>query len=819
MSFKFIQRCLLATLLCGSVTAPAVAQEAAFQAIEQAAFQVDETAPLQPARQAFEDPVGPSPAAREFANTVLASRTQPSTLLSPQRRRHIRSNSDVVFGSEAKFRVSTDTGNLLGESPYAAGVQAQSRSPVITSTSIHGSTVGQLLASGSYWFPARQDLDTVLSKIDSRIIQDVIITKGPFATRYGPGFDFVDFQLLQSPRYEDGYESHGSTSYEYKTNGEQMYGRQALWGGSDNYGYRISYGNRTGNDYQDANGTNYLSSYKQQDIDVALGYDFSRTSHLELNYIWHEQNDVEVPTQLLDIDHLATHGFEATLVHEDCDVFDVVTFETWYNQTRLTGNANSAAKRERIPFLARNVVSIRSDAENMSTGFSLFGDVETEDVVTTVGVDLRYLTQEVNQFSVVPAVAVPNLYGNNDTPEVNGPVPDAYSANPGLFMEQSIDLTERLRVNTGARVDLVEMNASRTADEVGGLTGPLSFVGPNGEFPFAYNPNGDPVTIPDGMGGTVVVPGVEAGIDDLLLGSFNQSYGLSSAFIDADYELDPNWTANLGFGFGMRAPTMTELYSLQHISTIFPQQTFSILFGNPNLEPERRYQINGGLEVQQEWYRARLNVFHAWIENYITYDALHPNFYVFQTVNTDLATLAGMDYYGEVDMTRQWSIFLNATYTEGRDRTRTSNPAPSLFDPIGSEQRSLLAGVEKEALPNIPPLEARLGFRFDDGHVQSRWHTEISARFVDGQDKIATSLGEMTTPGYTVWDIRGFWQATDMLSINVGVENFGNRQYQDHLDPHGRMLPSNPFAPGTEESLGSVFRPGASFYFATELVY
>ena len=124
MSFKFIQRCVLATLLCGSVTAPAVAQEAAFQAIEQAAFQVDETTPLQPARQAFEDPVGPSPAAREFANTVLASRTQPSTLLSPQRRRHIRSNSDVVFGSEAKFRVSTDTGNLLGESPYAAGVQA-----------------------------------------------------------------------------------------------------------------------------------------------------------------------------------------------------------------------------------------------------------------------------------------------------------------------------------------------------------------------------------------------------------------------------------------------------------------------------------------------------------------------------------------------------------------------------------------------------------------------------------------------------------------------------------------------------------------------
>ena len=52
----------------------------------------------------------------------------------------------------------------------------------------------RLLASGSYWAPARQDLDTMLSKIDSRIISDMIVIKGPYSARYGPGFDFVDFQ-------------------------------------------------------------------------------------------------------------------------------------------------------------------------------------------------------------------------------------------------------------------------------------------------------------------------------------------------------------------------------------------------------------------------------------------------------------------------------------------------------------------------------------------------------------------------------------------------------------------------------------------------
>ena len=35
--------------------------------------------------------------------------------------------------------------------------------------------MGQLAASGSYWIPARIDLDTLLSKIDSRIVDDVIV--------------------------------------------------------------------------------------------------------------------------------------------------------------------------------------------------------------------------------------------------------------------------------------------------------------------------------------------------------------------------------------------------------------------------------------------------------------------------------------------------------------------------------------------------------------------------------------------------------------------------------------------------------------------
>ena len=102
------------------------------------------------------------------------------------------------------------------QSLAAPGVKAQQRTPITTDPRVRGSRSGRTLASGSYWAPARDDLDTMLSKIDSRLIQNVVVIQGPYAARYGPGFDFIDFQLLESPRYDDGAaHAEGSSSLEY----------------------------------------------------------------------------------------------------------------------------------------------------------------------------------------------------------------------------------------------------------------------------------------------------------------------------------------------------------------------------------------------------------------------------------------------------------------------------------------------------------------------------------------------------------------------------------------------------------------------------
>ncbi len=77
---------------------------------------------------------------------------------------------DAVLGNEAGLRVTTDTGNLINKTHSVRGVASQQRTPIVTDTRIRGERVGQVLAAGSFWAPVRMDLDTMMSKLDSRLI-------------------------------------------------------------------------------------------------------------------------------------------------------------------------------------------------------------------------------------------------------------------------------------------------------------------------------------------------------------------------------------------------------------------------------------------------------------------------------------------------------------------------------------------------------------------------------------------------------------------------------------------------------------------------
>ncbi|MDB5334441.1 MAG: TonB-dependent receptor [Planctomycetaceae bacterium] len=696
-----------------------------------------------------------------------------------------RVGSTSVPGSEARARSTSDSGSILDRSPMILGVGVQRRTPIVSDPRIRGSRVGTLAASGSYWVPARLDLDTMLSKIDSRIVSNITVIKGPYSSLYGPGSNFVDVQLKRTPRYEQS-EIHGSTSLDYKTNGQQWYGRQSFWGGDENSGFRVGFGDKEGNDYQSGNGTNMPASYHSQDFDVAFGYDFTPNSHIEFNYLRLDQTNVLFPGQAFDINYLVTDAFEVGYELTDSDFSDRINIDAWYNRTRFQGDNLRPSKRVQFPLYNFLGFKATTDVDSMSTGTRASSTWNhTEVSSTTAGVDFREIRQDLNEIGVAPGLGVTN--------PSNSPVPRSSSANPGLFFEHVASPWEALKLTFGSRVDLVdaELNASANSIAALGLSNP------------------------------------QASLANLLGTShYDRNFTLFSLFATGEYALNDNWLLTAAAGRGQRAPNLTEMYAAGPFMFLL-QNGLNTVTGDPSLKAERTFQMDVGTQYNSDVASAGLTGFYAWTRDFITFENVKtvtgpPYNSVeqvnLQFVNTDLATLGGFEAHAQYEHTGWLTSFATMNYVAGTDRTRNGNFAtkpgtatkPKKEDP--NHVRGFYShtpGDSQEPLPQILPLQSRLGIRLHEEEVQPRWNVELSTRIVDRQRRVATSLLEQPTPGFTLWDLRGTWQASRKLLLVSGIENFTNKNFQEHLD----------YRPQPGGGSFRTLQPGVLFYFGSEVNY
>jgi hypothetical protein len=100
--------------------------------------------------------------------------------------------------------------------------------------------------------------------------------------------------------------------------------------------------------------------------------------------------------------------------------------------------------------------------------------------------------------------------------------------------------------------------------------------------------------------------------------------------------------------------------------------------------------------------------------------------------------------------------FANLRLVDGRDRTRNGNFATTNGDTFSASQKiagqvrgafnqgAIVVSAE-EPLPSMPPLESRIGLRLHDTSPQQMWSIDVSARMVNRQTRVATSMLETAT--------------------------------------------------------------------------
>jgi iron complex outermembrane receptor protein len=764
------------------------------------------------------------PAAAANLGTDASSRAETNTV------NPVAASVSLAGGGAAPVLNAADLGEILNKSPSAAGVEIQRRNAISDDPRIRGYRVGQFetLADDALFIPARQDLDTAIAKFDPGSVRDIVIVKGPYSALYGPGFSFLDIATLDSPRY-DCFQVHGRTSVGYQTNGDQWDALQSVMVGDKEWGFRATVNALAGNDYQSGSGQDIAASYNSTNVNYALGINLTDDSKLEFKGLVVHQQNLEFPGLYFDIKDLDTQSYNLRYTLTNQAYFDKLVVDAWYNSTVADGNTQQGAKQAFVQQLLN--VSFNDPTfpvgvlvppgplgplafQDFSTTHFSDSSVgyraamswgEKDKPLLTAGTDLAIVNQQLQENIAILQTAGPPIATSNPVSTVpqlltqNQSIPASSSVDPGLFAELSLPVNDRLKIKAGGRVDFVHTDSDPRL-----ITGNVNLFGP--------------ASIP------IVSPGppINPFIVDPIVYSTNpndtnlsKQFNLFSGFATSEYLLDEHLTAVTAAGYAERAPTLTELYASGPFIGVLQQGT-SRLIGDPNLQKERNSQMDVGMKADYGWIKGGVTGFYAVIDNYITFDAnkLGPGLTQVVFTNTDRATLSGGEAFAVVEATSWLTPFVNAAYVQGIDQTHIDNRRPAN---LASSRRYNLTDGEfaaaTEALPQIPPLEIRAGFRIHEPLQKPtdspKWTVEFTARVDWGQNDVASSLGELPTSGYTVFDVRTYWQVNKKLLLSAGVENLGDINYRAHLDPiSGNILGVDP-----------LFRPGTNYYFASQYTY
>lgn len=263
---------------------------------------------------------------------------------------------------------------------------------------------------------------------------------------------------------------------------------------------------------------------------------------------------------------------------------------------------------------------------------------------------------------------------------------------------------------------------------------------------------------------------------------------LRDAFNDADRSITDNNVdlvaklryapgADLSYYLGVarktRAPSYQERYlwlPLQATAGLGDGRTYT---GNLDLDSEVAAEVEFGLDYERGNFRVAPRVFYRDVQDYIqggpsTNTAAiafvrmmnmmngtsAPDPLEFQNMD---AELYGVDLDWAWAMSERWSVSGVLNYVRGK--------------------------TDDDNLYRVAPLNGLVELRYS----ARRWGLGVETFFASEQTKVAAFNGESESAGYAVFNLKSYWQATDLIRISAGVDNLADKVYADHLSGLSRV--------------------------------
>ncbi len=219
------------------------------------------------------------------------------------------------------------------------------------------------------------------------------------------------------------------------------------------------------------------------------------------------------------------------------------------------------------------------------------------------------------------------------------------------------------------------------------------------------------------------------------------------------------WSLSGGVGSVVRTADANERFSDRSPSK--RAQIGAEFLGDPGLRPERSTQVDLWVDARYPRWAASVNVFWQRIDDAITIEATDlprmsamsaPT--VFRYVNGD-ARYRGAEASGQLSLTDAVTVSASTAHLWGEDVT-----------------------LDEPAL-GVSPWRADLGVRWEpatDAFLQ------LSGRTVASQERVSTTRGESSTPGYETVDVHAGIPLPGGVTARFGVDNLFDRAYTNHLN-------------------------------------
>ncbi len=644
---------------------------------------------------------------------------------------------EIVTSSNIKIRNNTSVPGILKNEPGLALGRDGIWGTQLTIRGLSKSSIITLIDGNR--IETASDIAAALSLIDINDIERIEVIKGSASSIYGTGaLGGVVNIITKTGSYNDNFKFGGSAAGGFATVNDESTENISLEAGDVDWYARINSTFRNAGNTNTPRGYLQNSQFSDNNISFSAGFKPYDGQELSIKYQNFYAKDVGIPggNLLFPADAVVTYPNEQRQM-----------FSAEYRISNMSEAVKNISAKyfyqvisrnvDNVPFIKNyvttpagqpdkiiNVDLINPHAMHYTNGIQLESGLLLNDAnYLVVGIDAwqRRLDSRRERYLTIDNVAKTSQVVLSTIKEIIGerPLPESEFQSIGLYAQDEYTLVKnKLKLLLGGRFDRINISNDQISNPV--------YTVINGVID--KNP---PAAMLQWNAGRII----------------NSSW---SGNIGLLYSVTGGFNLTLSTAKSFRSPSLEERYQYIDLGNL-------VELGNPNLMPEKGYFADLGTKIWGGNASIDFDMFFNGITDLVVQkNGTYNGEPALINSNVGKAILYGFDTGFEYNVAGSFVVYGAASYVRGKDTEENQN------------------------LPQIPPLNGRLGIRMP---VVEYLNIDLSSAFFTEQNKIAE--GEISTPGYTYFDLyvnsknldAGYFQ----VQITGGMENIFNKAYRNHL--------------------------------------